>query len=303
MANEIRPRLGGNTSAWERLIDAARRKGPEAILSQISEDLPEPTQQSPAKILVFDIETAPLLSYTWGIWKQNLKGLVQDDWFMLTWSAKWLFDDTVFSAKLSPEEVARQDDGRITAGIWMLFDEADIVIAHNAKKFDNKRLNTRFLLNGMNPPMPYQTIDTLIHARKHLAFSSNSLNEISKTLGLGEKMDTGGFDLWRRCMQGDADALETMEQYNIQDVRLLEDVYLALRPYIKPHPNIGLHIAHNVQCCPSCGSDSIAWGGTYATYANLFDAFRCNECGSIGRSRTTKLTTESRRFLTMSTPK
>lgn len=259
-----------------------------------------------AKILVFDIETAPILAYVWSAWNQNIGynlDMLLDDWFMLTWSAKWLFEDKVLSAKLTSKEAKDQDDSRITKLIWELFNEADIVIAHNALKFDNKKLNARFLKNGLPPPLPYQTIDTLAHARKRFAITSNKLDYIGKFLGVGRKIDTGGFDLWKRCMNGDSEALLDMEKYNIQDVKLLEDVYLALRPYIQPHPNIGLYIEDNIECCPSCGSSSLQWDGTYATYANLFDSFRCNDCGSIGRSRKTSIDKDQKRFLTMSTPR
>lgn len=306
--DEIRPRLkpdvkkGYTVNHWEKLIDIARQYGPDEVLRQLGIiSVSNAPRTTPAKILVFDIETAPLRTYAWRLWKTNLGGLQQSEWFMLTWSAKWLFDDKVIADKLTPEEVAREDDGRISKTIWRLFDEADIVIAHNAKKFDNKRLNTCFIRNGLPQPMPYQTIDTLIHARKALAFSSNKLDDIAQLFGLGKKIETR-FSLWERCMAGEAEALEEMERYNIQDVKLLEDVYLILRPYIKPHPNIGLFIEDNVHSCPSCGSQNIEWGGTYATYANLFDAFRCKDCGSTGRSRKTKLSTDARRFLTLSTP-
>jgi len=243
------------------------------------------------KILTLDIETAPLKSYIWGIWNQNLGhslNMLESDWFMLTWSAKWLFEDNVLSDKLTPEEVLKEDDSRICKTIWNLLEEADVVIIHNGLKFDVKRMNTRFLKNGMTPPMVYQVIDTLIHARKRFNITSNKLDYIGKFLGLGEKLATGGFDLWKRCMKGDADALTEMETYNIQDVRLLEDVYLVLRPYIKPHPNVALFVAEDVHSCPSCASTDLKWEGTYSTYANTYDAFRCSSCGSIGRSRTAK---------------
>lgn len=243
------------------------------------------------KILVFDIETAPLKSYVWGIWNVNLGhslNMLESDWFMLTWSAKWLFDDNVMSDKLTSEEVLNENDKRITKSLWDLLEEADVVVAHNALKFDIKRINTRFLKNGLTPPMPYQVVDTLIHARRRFNITSNKLDYIGKFLGLGEKLATGGFDLWKRCMQGDSEALTEMETYNIQDVRLLEDVYMTLLPYIKLHPNVGLFVAEDVHTCPSCGSHDLKWEGVYTTYANQYEAFRCGGCGSIGRSRTAK---------------
>jgi hypothetical protein len=219
---------------------------------------------------------------------------------MLTWSAKWLFEDKIMSARLKPSEAKEQDDERITKKIWKLLNEADVVIAHNAKKFDIKRLNTRFLAHGLGEPMPYKVIDTLTHARKKFNISSNKLDYIGTFLGVGNKVDTGGFELWRRCMQGEKAALKEMEVYNIQDVKLLEDVYLKLRPYISPHPNLGLYIEDNIQSCPSCGSEALKWSGQYATNVNLYLAFRCNDCQSVGRSRKGYLSAKDRSNLTTS---
>ena len=261
---------------------------------------------SPAKILVYDIETAPLLAYVWRLWKQNVNhknGMLQSrSWFMLTWSAKWLFEDKVMCGKLTGEEALKQDDKRIVKSLWDLFNEADIIVAHNGRKFDNRQMNARFLFHQIPPPTPYQTIDTLQHSKKKFDIPSHSLEFIGNFMGLGGKIDTGGFSLWEKCMKGEQSALDEMEKYNIKDVLLLEEVYLRLRPFINPHPNIGLFIKENVQSCPSCGSEYLDWNGTYSTYANSFDSFRCKSCGSIGRSRNTSLDKDARRFLTMSVP-
>lgn len=273
--------------------DSIRRSASKLLnkIGAITEQEVESVQKHSMKILTLDIETAPLKSYVWGIWNVNLGhslNMLESDWFMLTWSAKWLFDDKILSDKLTPEEVLAEDDKRISKSLWDLLEEADVLVIHNGLKFDVKRMNTRFLKNGLTPPMPYMVIDTLVHARKRFSITSNKLNYIGKFLGLGEKLDTGGFDLWKRCMEGDGTALQEMETYNIQDVRLLEDVYLRMLPYIKPHPNTALFVAEDVHSCPSCGSKDLKWEGTYTTYANQYDACRCGNCGSIGRSRTAK---------------
>lgn len=245
-------------------------------------------RESPAKILVFDVETAPIRGLVWGAWKQNINPIqIESDWFMLTWSAKWLFSDEVFADKLTPEEAKNNDDARISQSIWDLIDEADIVIAHNALKFDIKKINTRFLMNGLMPPSHYLVIDTLTHLRKKFSITHNRLDYVNDLLGLGRKIDTGGFQLWIDCMAGDKDALQKMETYNIEDVKILEETYLKIRPWIQPHPNLGLHIGEGVECCPSCGSDHLNWGGTpYRTMAAEYESFRCGQCGSTGRSKT-----------------
>lgn len=144
-------------------------------------------------ILLLDIETAPIEAAVWGLWKQNVNiEQIKSEWFMLTWSAKWLFDDKIFSDKLTLEEVKTQDDKRISESMWKFIDYADVVIAHNGDGFDIPRLNTRFILNGIKPPSPYQAIDTLKVARKVFSFSSNKLDFIARQLGIEGKMDVGG---------------------------------------------------------------------------------------------------------------
>lgn len=262
--------------------------------------------QHSAKVLLFDIETAPILSYVWGAWKQNPGAnlsMIENDWFIFTWAAKWLFDENVMTGKLTSQEAIQQNDSRIVKDLWQLLEEADVVIAHNGVKFDIKKVNTRFVLAGLTPPMHYQVIDTLLHARKTFSFTSNKLDYIAKSLGLEGKMQHEGFGLWDKCYRGDSDALDRMEAYNIQDIHVLEEVYLHLRPWIKPHPNIGLHVTDNAQCCASCGSDKLQWTGTYNTYANSYNAYRCGNCGSTGRSRTTSTSRKNTPQLTLSTPK
>lgn len=259
-----------------------------------------------AKVLVLDIETAPIRAYVWGIWNQNIgTNMIQSDWFCLTWAAKWLFEDKVYSAKCTPKEVLKQDDKRIIKGIWELVNEADIVIAHNGEKFDMPKLNSRFIINGLYPPLPYQNIDTLKHIRRQFGFTSNKLDYVNKLLNLERKSDTGGFELWEKCMEGNAEALEKMEQYNVTDVRILEETYLHIRAWIKPHPNMGLFILDEQQSrCPSCGSDDLKdMGKMYNTTANIYELQRCDNCGASCRKRLSALDIKKRRHLTLSTPK
>lgn len=255
-----------------------------------------------AKILIFDLETMPLEAFVWGLWQQNIghnTDMIISDWFMVTWAAKWLFGEKIYGDRLTVEEVLEEDDSRIMKSLWQLIDEADIIVAHNLIKFDEKRMNTRFLLNGLHKPSPYQRIDTLLHAKKKLAISSNKLDYLGEVLGVGKKMDTGGFKLWKGSKRGDEASLQKMFEYNVRDITLLEDVYLALRPYIQPHPNVGLWITEDVQACPTCGSEDLEPTGTYSTSANIYDAVRCNGCGSLGRQRKGKIAGKDKMNLLM----
>ena len=124
------------------------------------------------KILIFDIETAPMKAYVWSRWKQNIYlDQTVSEWFMLTWSAKWLFGDKTMSMRLESKEAIAEDDSRIVKGLWELINEADIIIAHNGERFDTPKMNTRFLLNGLPPTSSYRQIDTKKVAAKSFGFS------------------------------------------------------------------------------------------------------------------------------------
>lgn len=297
-AKELYRKGMGSPSIAKELIDkdtGLTFNDHEALSRQIrkwakDQNWPKPEDKQvlniPKKILLFDIETAPLQCYAWGIWGQNINpDFLIRDWFVLCWSAKWIFEDKVYNMSLTSKEIKKGNDERIIRGLWNMLDEADIVIAHNLEKFDKKRAQTRFFKYEMGLPSPYQSIDTLLHLRKKFQITSNRLDYVAKDfLCIAGKMDTPK-GLWLDCMNRDMEAMQTMVDYCDQDVRVLEDVYLKLRPYVQPHPNIGLIEGSDKPVCPCCGSENLNLDGTYHTYVNEFDSYRCGDCRAISRSR------------------
>lgn len=259
--------------------------------------------KSAAKILVYDIETAPGVYYAWRTGKNFISHHNEIERpFMLGWAAKWLYDSTVLSDICTPEEALEGDDSRVGASIWQLFDQADVVIAHNGDKFDLPWLNSVWILAGMRPPRPFQTIDTyqVVRARKKgFNFASNRLDYLGQLERGRGKIETN-YELWKRCKRGEQEALIEMETYNREDVVLLEEVYLWLRPWIRSHPNMGLYGEGDGCVCANCGSDHLDWSGFYDTPAGRYSAYRCVDCGAPGRSRYTALSFAKRKVLTVS---
>lgn len=247
------------------------------------------------KVLLFDIETLPLLVYAWGLYKQNISyKQIAKDWCLLSYSAKWLFDSRIMGSVLTPEEAINRDDSRLARELWGLLDEADVVIAHNGASFDVPRSNARFMLNGLLPPSFYQVIDTKAQADR-LGLTSKKLDYMAHALGHDGKISTE-MELWVRCDQGDEQALADMLEYNKQDVLSLEDTYVTVRPWLRSHPNLSLYVSTDDEdeMCPICGGSNLSWGGSYVTPASLFRAFRCMDCGSIGRAKSRYGTTTTR---------
>jgi transposase-like protein len=243
--------------------------------------------KSGAKILLVDTENTPILTWLWHLGKQSYVGpeFVERDWNEVCWSAKWLYDSKVMSGVQTPEEAILGDDKRIMKELLNLMNKADIIIGHNINNFDEKKINTRLILNKLSPPSPYQTIDTLTVAKKHFKFSSNKLDYLGKMLLNKEKIRTN-FSLWRRCIAGDLKALRFMSKYCNRDVNLLEGVYIEERPWIKSHPNVAIYDDCVDSMCPACGSKDLSFNGDYyITMVSKFESLKCNVCGSYSRRR------------------
>lgn len=238
------------------------------------------------KILLLDMETAFMDVRVFGTYKQRIPHAnIVNDWFFLSWAAKWLFSAEVMSDVLSPKEAVHKTDKRICESLWELIDAADVVIAHNGDKFDLPKIRSRLILNDIKPPMPYLQIDTLKIAQKQFGFSSNRLDYLGKILVGDQKIKTD-YELWVKCMEGDKDALLQMEEYNKKDVSLLEEIYVKFRPWIKSHPNLAVVMDAKEPCCPNCGSFEFEDGeGYYTTPQNRYVAVRCKSCGAVNRKK------------------
>lgn len=233
------------------------------------------------KILVFDIETAPNLAYVWGKYEQNVIDY-EKEWYMLSFAYKWLGEKTVHVKSLPDYKLYAKDktnDKALVVELHKLFNEADVIIAHNGDQFDIKKSNARFLVHGLQAPSSYKTIDTKKVAKRYFNFNSNKLDDLGNILGLGRKVDTGGFELWLGCMSGDMKSWAKMCKYNKQDVVLLEAVYLKMRGWITGHPNLNVTegTAHN---CPNCHSERLHARGYMVTRVNRYQRYQCQDCGA-----------------------
>jgi uncharacterized protein YprB with RNaseH-like and TPR domain len=255
------------------------------------------------KVLFFDIETAPIAGYVWGLWDQNVAlNQIKDDWFVLSWSAKWLNDDKVMYEDLRGTKKVRSDK-KILPGIWQLLNQADIVVTQNGKKFDVKKLNARFVIHGFQPPAPYKHIDTLVLAKKHFGFTSNKLEYLSNTLNEKYKKLVGnrkfeGFNLWKECLAGNLQAWKEMESYNKYDVLALEELYKRLIAWDSTI-NFSLYNEDEGHVC-TCGSTKLHARGYTFTSAGKFRRYQCQECGKWSKGTENLFSKDKKNSLTRS---
>lgn len=233
-------------------------------------------------LLSLDIETAPNIAYVWGLFNEHIPiSRLKESAYVLSWAAKWYGSDEVYFSSIqekSPKRMLKQ--------IHELLDKADAVLHYNGKRFDIPVLNREFIRHGYRPPAPYKQIDLLQVARNKFKFSSNKLRYVAEFLGVEHKIEPTGFKLWVDCMNRDPVAWKEMKAYNIQDVKVLEQVYEKMLPWINKHPNRGIYTDEPV--CTNCGSHHYQRRGFAYTALNKYARFKCNDCGSWFRSNSIK---------------
>lgn len=238
---------------------------------------------SKPKILIYDIETAPILAWVWSNWQTNVIE-TKEDWYVLSVQHAWYDPDVLpedMDIHFERKAQAKGNDRALLQHAWNLIDEADVIVAHNGDSFDIKKLNTRFLKHGLGLPSPAIQIDTKKEAKRHLNLASYSLAQIGRYYGLGHKTPHTGFALWLGCMDNDPDSWALMEEYGNQDVRLLAAVYRMLFPVMNYPGRAGNRF--NMQqwtganTCTTCGSSRVEKRGKYRTKAGWKRTIRCLE--------------------------
>lgn len=224
------------------------------------------------KILILDIETRPAQAYVWRAFGEQNIGTEQiiDAGSVICVGYKWLGDrDThlVSDWEHGHNEMLRQ--------VWIAMNEADAVITYNGDKFDLPKLQGEFLLAGLAPVAPQTSIDVVKAVRK-FGFFVNRLAFVGPFLGVGAKIKHEGFDLWVKVMEGNPYAQRKMARYCKQDVKLLEKLYLKVRPFIKNHPHLGAEARE----CGACGSNHVQSRGYRRTKTFRIQRLQCNDCGS-----------------------
>ena len=264
---------------------------------------PDQVKVDGAKILLFDIETSPIEAYIWSLRQHGWISdkMIKKDISILCWSAKWLFDDKVMSGTVSPDEAYNREDSSIMDELWTLLDEADIIVAHNGMSFDVRRMNARFALNKLTPPMPYRVVDTLRMIKRQFDLPAYNIDYVNRLFGIGTKKgNEEGIEMWKKCvgaygMPEAEKALQQMTRYCENDVLILEELYVEIRAWIKGHPNMGLYqTGDGIEKCTNCGSRDLDWRGRYYTPAGRYRAFRCHACGAVGRSRSSDMSKEEK---------
>ena len=249
-------------------------------------------------ILVYDLETSPILGWVWSLWENNLAlNQIEKDWEILSFSAKWYQDpktkevygphnNIIYMDQRNNKEII--NDKKMLKALWDLVNDSDIVLTQNGVSFDNKKLAAKFLEAGLTPPSPSRQIDTKKIMSSAFALTSNKLEYATEKFNIKfKKIKNSGFSLWTRCMKGELKAWKEMEKYNKYDILSLEELHHRLAPWNKNPINFSMYRNDldklDLRC--TCGSSNLQRRGFSVTTAGKFTRYQCQDCGSWGRDK------------------
>ena len=239
--------------------------------------------QSGVEIWNVDIERVPRIEYSWSARKRDSytpESFMIQDSRMVSFAAKALGKSPIFSSEY------HHGSENMLNTLWHVMDRADVIVSWNGRRFDIPHINGAFRDAGMRPPKPFKQIDVMQQVRRQFNYDYNTLKSVVKRWGLDEeKMETEGFELWKKIMAGEQEAWDTMRKYNMQDVRTCEAAFLSNLAWMTSSiPNLAIWVDSDEPICPVCTSTDVVEDGVAATNTTLYKGYLCNKCGFRSRS-------------------
>lgn len=230
----------------------------------------------PPKVAIFDLETAGLEANRAHILCAALKWLGKKE------IKTWRIDDT---PAYGTTPASWTNDGPVAQAVADELVQADAVIAYYGGygRFDVPYLNTRLISNGLDP-LPFVTvIDPHRTARYALKLARNDMGSVAALFKTEHAKVHLPWEDWLAAKYGDRKAMDRILKYNINDIKVLEDLYLKMRPLIHNHPYVAQPVPGQdiTMQCPSCGSMHSHSRGSRTTKSFRLFRRQCQTCGSF----------------------
>ena len=191
------------------------------------------------KIIIWDLE---FFHINWGA----------DLGFILCMGWKELGKKTVHVESISDHNDGTwMDDGPLVDRCARILEQADMWVTYNGIKCDVPFLQTRLLLNHkpLLPPVAHK--DVYYTVRHKLKMSRSSLLAIQQAMESQSKKTPVRLLQWLKAVcKKDKKALAEIEEHCKNDVLVLEERYLELRPLLLSHPRL-----YGYGVCNKCGGE------------------------------------------------
>lgn len=234
---------------------------------------------SPPKILIFDLEVAPAIAYTYNFRDAYIQpeNIIQMP-YILAYSAKFYGEDKIYyqDTRSTP-----RDDSDLLKSLSKLINEADYLAGHNLKFYDQKMTKGRLFLKNMAPLNDSTVFDTFKIAFKHFKLPFYKLGELAKYLSCKSQKLTHakfpGTTLFIEADKGNSEAFKEMEDYCKADVIVTEEIFTRLMPW---ESSINFQIHHQSIIC-SCGSKEFRKDGHKYKKSGAYQRLRCVKCQKV----------------------
>lgn len=231
---------------------------------------------SDPKVLVYDIETTPVLAWIWRCGEQYVRHpQLHEDYNqtkIICITYRWMHQK---KAKALVYDIKKQCDKKILVEFSKLVGKADVVLGKNSARFDDKHINFRLFQNKLDPiPDWSKKCDDLERwMRRTFNMQSFALDYFAKlTTGAG-KNDMCMQDWIDIVLHKDRKKLKKMVDYGLKDADDTAELIERVQPYVKPKYNMAQHYG-DIRCT-NCGSKNIHKNGIRAGRQNYY----CKEHG------------------------
>lgn len=212
----------------------------------------------------------------WDIESTNLAATFGD---VLCIGYKWFGEKKVH---VLPWEAGEEDDAGLVARFAAVFATCDYHVTWYGARFDLPFIRTKMLEFRQKPLPPKPHLDLWRTARNYFKAHSNRLAAWEQLIGTKERKSAIAFRAWKQAMRGDPTGLAEVYDHCKRDVKVLEEVFEALRPWLTEEPMRGL-ITGEFENCPSCGSSHVHRKGKTLAKTRRYQEFQCQDCGRYFR--------------------
>lgn len=173
------------------------------------------------------------------------------------------------------------DDSGVVRAFAKVLSQADEQVTWYGKRFDEPFLRARSIAANLKPNEhfpPVNHTDLWETCRKELKLSSNRLASAQSFLQLPDSKTSVDRRHWNRASFGDKKSIKYILEHCILDIKVLEQAYYKLRPFIRTNRfNRGIGIRFG---CAICGSKNTQARGYRRTLTSLYQRYQCQDCGA-----------------------
>jgi len=239
-----------------------------------------PNGNKEVKLMIYDIETSQVEAKLWWTGKQYVNySQLQDEPKIISIAWKWLGEDEVHTDHW---DMDTHDDRGLMERFLEEYNSADMVIGQNNDRFDNRWINARALKHRLYVNTMVRSFDIMKQSKRLFRLPSYSMAFTCKYLGITLKQNHEGVHMWNMVESGtpaeQKEYMQKMLDYNIGDIISTEEMYYAMKPYMRAMMHVGALKGNGKYSCPDCGGTNLELVRTTTTPAGTIQRImRCKD--------------------------